>query len=166
MTAIADELDDRLSQHEFLEQARLRNHHGQEQREAAKRAHHQNLKEIGHAAELTHRNSRHGERQQRSGHPEDGGGYVGCFRRRWLLRLSQNARLDGLESRHVSSCSYSYSASGWFSGRARSNAGSLRQAASTAASLGYFVMSTLRRRALNICGTRQMSATVTCEPKA
>ena len=59
-----------------------------------------------------------------------------------------------------------YSASGWFSGRALSKAASFWHAASAAASLGYFAMSTLKRRALNTCGTRQMSASVTCAPNA
>ena len=57
-------------------------------------------------------------------------------------------------------------ASGWFSGRALSKADSFRQAASTATIFGKRSSGTFKRRALNTCGTRQMSASVTCAPQA
>src|SRR5690348_8220515 len=44
-----------------------------------------------------------------------------------------------------------HSASGWFSGRALSNAGSLRQAVSAATIFGNASSGTLSRRALNTC---------------
>ena len=100
---------------------------------------------------------------------QDGGGKIGFSRGRfWRLGIAQNARLDGSDHAAVPcfSCCGAYSASGWFSGRALSKAGSFRQAASTAAIFGYFAKSTLKRRALKTWGTRQRSATVTCAPNA
>src|SRR5580700_1302044 len=59
----------------------------------------------------------------------------------------------------------SHSASGWFSGRARSKAGNARQAASIATILGNLSSGTFKRRALLTCGTRQISAIVTSPPQ-
>src|SRR5215470_8228118 len=60
----------------------------------------------------------------------------------------------------------SYSASGWFSGRALSNAGNFAHAASTARIFGNWSSGTLKRRALATCGTMQRSASVTALPNA
>ena len=54
-----------------------------------------------------------------------------------LLGLAQSARLDGSDAHAILLALGCYSASGWFSGRALSKAGSFRQAASTAAIFGY-----------------------------
>ena len=59
-----------------------------------------------------------------------------------------------------------HSASGCFSGRALSKAASFRQAASAATIFGNLSSGTFSRRALYTCGTRQISASVTCAPQA
>ena len=75
-----------------------------------------------------HRHRR--ERQQRAGHPEDDAGeWAG-----WPRRL--RPRGCGLRDRRGGGALIVHSASGWFSGRACSKAGSLAQAASTATILG------------------------------
>jgi hypothetical protein len=58
-----------------------------------------------------------------------------------------------------------HSASGWFSGRARSKAGSARQARSMPTILGNRSSGTFKRLALLTCGTRQTSAIVTSLPQ-
>ena len=167
--AVAHEMRDRLAQREVAKQRGLQRHHDEQEHEPADRAHHQQLEQVQHAAEIADRDRHQRERQQRADHPEDGSRHVGGSRRR-LLRFAQSARLDGSDVVTRRSFLFlsrrRYSASGWFSGRALSKAGSFRQAASTAEIFGYFAMSTLKRRALNTCGTRQRSAIVTCAPNA
>ena len=100
MRAVADEVHAGLAQRQIAEQRRLRRHHDEKEAESADGAHHEELEQVEHAAELTDRNRHQRKREQRADHPEDGGRHIGLSRRR-LLGLAQCARLDGGDAHGV-----------------------------------------------------------------
>src|SRR3954452_21577608 len=139
--------------------AQLRPHGGDrdDDHEADHGAQRKDLHDRERAPQRADRYRHHAERQERAGHPQDHASQV-----HWVIsRLLFGSAMDDQEVRRRP-----HSASGWFSGRALSKAGSLAQAASTATTLGKASSGTLSRRALATCGTTQMSATVTSAPKA
>src|SRR5262249_42279137 len=119
----------------------------QQDRHPGSGANGEDLEDAQGSGELADRDRHGGKRHERAGHPyEDAGDIAADHEGSWRPVV--------------------YSASGWFSGRAFSKAASFWQAASTAMIFWNRSIGTFMRRALATCGTRQMSAIVTCWPNA
>ena len=139
MRAVADEVHARLAQREIAEQRRLRRHHDEQDAQARRR-----LRTISSSNRLSTPPSWRTEiaiSENDSSVPIIHRTAAGTLDFRGCDGCSGSPRAPastGVTLTGSFSCSCGvYSASGWFSGRALSKAGSFRQAASTAAIFGY-----------------------------